>query len=95
MVCDQAWGGLTAEAATNNWYNEYSNPGYNYANDGGSSGIPGNGNPNPGNPGTGHFTQVRVMQGRKNTAPPLCALFGGDLAAVSPVQPNLRDARTH
>ena len=51
---NMAWGGLTATEATDNWYNEYTNPGYSFADsdDGGQSAAA------SGNSGTGHFTQV-------------------------------------
>ena len=51
---NMAWGGLTATQATDNWYDEYTSPGYSFddSDDGGPSATP------SGNSGTGHFTQI-------------------------------------
>ena len=42
----------TASSAVSLWYDEYTDPGYDFAQDGGTSGTP------TGNSDTGHFTQV-------------------------------------
>lgn len=49
---NMAWGGIDAATATDNWYNEYTDPGYDFEQDGWTGGTPW------GNSGTGHFTQV-------------------------------------
>ena len=54
---NMAWSGSSSyggAAATDSWYNEVTDPGYDYALDGGAEGKPASDD----NPDTGHFTQV-------------------------------------